>query len=145
MTRRLVGAVASCLALLAGMWLILSPFALGVQPDHGDWKDETFTDVWSGIGLGAVGLIGMIVFAAALARSVRAQPQPLSAPEEEAPAPAAPAPSGQAPSSDLDKLLAPLIAALTSDLNREHDAGSTNGETEYQTTRQRAIDPGATR
>lgn len=131
MTRRLAGAVASCLTLLAGLWLILAPFALGVQPSGADWKDETLTDVWSGIGLGALGLIGLIVFAAALVGSVREQglvtPRRTTpaADEPSTPAPAAP---GQAPTSDLDQLLAPLITALTEDLNRDRQRASANGE-----------------
>lgn len=131
MTRRLAGAVASCLALLAGLWLILAPFALGIQPSNTDWKDETLTDFWSGVGLGALGLIGLIAFAAALARAVREQglvaPRRTAAPAEPAPTPAA-APAEQAQTSDLDQLLAPLITALTEDLNRDRERRSVNGE-----------------
>lgn len=156
MTRRLAGAVASCLALLAGLWLILAPFALGIQPSGADWKDETLTDVWSGIGLGALGLIGLVAFAGALARYVREQglvaPR-RTAPPAEAPAPPA-APTGPAPTSDLDQLLAPLITALTDDLNRDRARASGNGEVDHEAERQstlrRTADPsqdvpGATR
>lgn len=151
MTRRLAGAVASCLALLAGLWLILAPFALGIQPSDADWKDETLTDVWSGVGLGALGLIGLIAFAAALVRYVRQQglvaPRRTAAPAEAPPTAAAPA--DQAPPSELDQLLAPLIAALTDDLNRDRERASVNGEvrgeadgeTERQPTARQSTEP----
>ncbi|QDP98234.1 hypothetical protein FOE78_22075 [Microlunatus elymi] len=137
MTRRLAGAVASCLALLAGLWLILSPFALGLQPKDVDWTHQTVTDVWSGIGLGVLGLLGMIIFAAALMTNLQerglAEPRAArrgpaeAADESPAAAPAAPA-TTPAPSSDLDKLLSPLVAALTEDLQRERENRSPNGE-----------------
>ncbi|HEY9293522.1 MAG TPA: hypothetical protein VIP98_19775 [Microlunatus sp.] len=142
MTRRLVGAVASCLTLLAGLWLILVPFALGIQPENAEWRDETVTDVWSGIGLGVLGLLGLIIFSAALAQYLQALglPSPRSArstPAEAAEAPAAPA-APAAPTSDLDKLLSPLIAALTDDLARERNQPSTNGDTAPQPARRPA-------
>lgn len=134
MTRRLVGAVASCLVLLAGLWLILAPFALGIQPSNADWVDQTFTDVWSGIGLGVVGLIAAVAFIAALIQHLaeRGLITPRTPRRE---APAAPAASAavpaegapEAPSGDLDKLLAPLVAALAHDLEREHQHEHENG------------------
>lgn len=145
MTRRLVGAVASCLALLTGLWLILAPFALSIQPDHGDWTDETYTDVWSGIGLAALGLFGMIAFAAALVRAVRAQgmvgPRRIGRAVADPSPPPTPALTTQPPTGELDQLLAPLITALTNDLNRDRESGSLNGETEHQATLRRATDP----
>ncbi|MFE5774320.1 hypothetical protein [Brachybacterium sp. NPDC056505] len=68
MTRRLIGAIASLLAMMAGLWLVLSPFALGFQKKDADWTDATLTDVWTGLPLALVGLIGVIVFAAALSK-----------------------------------------------------------------------------
>ncbi|UEJ81354.1 SPW repeat protein [Brachybacterium halotolerans subsp. kimchii] len=85
MTRRLIGAIASLLAMMAGLWLVLSPFALGFQKKDADWTDATLTDVWTGLPLALVGLIGVIVFAAALgkhmvqARFVTPRPAPQQA------------------------------------------------------------------
>lgn len=134
MTRRLAGAVASLLAMLAGLWLILAPFALGSQPKDTDWKDETFTNVWSGIGLGALGLIGVITFATALIRHLgardmiaprRARSQAASAASADAAPTAAAAPDSTASASkDWDELIAPLVEALTTDLDRDHAATS---------------------
>ncbi|MBO0829309.1 MAG: hypothetical protein J2P24_16165, partial [Streptosporangiales bacterium] len=66
MTRRLVGAIAGGIVLLTGAWLVLAPFGLGFQRSGKDWTDETLTDVWTGIGLGVVGLIAIVAFLAAL-------------------------------------------------------------------------------
>lgn len=120
MTRRLVGATVSLLALLAGLWLVLSPFALGFQPQDADWTDNTLTDVWTGIPLAVVGLAGVIVFALALQKHmVQAgyiTPRPAPAPEE------TPEPAATGRSEDLDAMLTPLIAALARDIARENDA-----------------------
>lgn len=134
MTQRLAGAVTSCLAMLAGLWLILAPFALGTQPANTDWKNETFTDVWSGIGLGTLGLIGVIIFTTALLqhlaqrglispRTDRRQATTASTSDQPEPehATASAAPS---PSSDLDKLIAPLVESLTTDLARDRETAS---------------------
>ncbi|MGI5285062.1 hypothetical protein ACQEVF_17235 [Nonomuraea polychroma] len=37
MIRKFVGAVAASLAVLAGLWLMIAPFALGIQPESADW------------------------------------------------------------------------------------------------------------
>jgi hypothetical protein len=133
MTRRLTGAVASSLVLLTGLWLILAPFALGIQPEDVAWKDETLTDVWSGIGLGALGLIGVITFAAALVQCLReggliARQNARSPADSGARASTPESAPPPAPSSDLDRLLAPLIEALTSDLARDRETASVNSD-----------------
>lgn len=130
MTRRLVGAIAGGIVLLTGAWLVLAPFALGFQPSGKDWTDETLTDVWTGIGLGVVGLIGIVAFVAALRQHLveRGLVTPRRRPVAAAPAaPAQPAPEA-AGRSELDSLIAPLIAAITEDINRDRQAGS-NGAT----------------
>ncbi|MGH3095768.1 MAG: hypothetical protein ACRDMV_07170 [Streptosporangiales bacterium] len=130
MTRRLAGAIAATVVLLTGLWLVLAPFALGIQPSGKDWSDETMTDVWSGIGLGVVGLVGLVAFVLAIrqhlvdAGIVHTRVRPQHAP----PAPAGPPPAEPASgSSELRELLAPLIAALSDDMNR--DRPPANGAT----------------
>jgi hypothetical protein len=41
MIRKFVGAVAASLATLAGLWLMIAPFALGTQSDDAGWTDPT--------------------------------------------------------------------------------------------------------
>lgn len=122
MTRRLAGAVVATAVLLTGLWLVLAPFALGTQPSGKDWTDLTLTDVWSGIGLGVVGLAGLTAFILAIREHLLdAGVLRVAKPQHAPPAPAAP-PQAEEPASgsgELRELLAPLIAALSDDMNRE--------------------------
>ncbi|GAA1483810.1 SPW repeat protein [Brachybacterium fresconis] len=125
MTRRFVGAIVSLLALLAGLWLALSPFALGFQPEDTDWTDATLTDVWTGLPLALVGLVGLIVFAASLrTHMVQAgyiTPRPAPAPV------VTPAATPDSP-REMDAMLEPLIAALARDLDRESPDPATSAQ-----------------
>ena len=40
MIRKFVGAVTAALAVMAGLWLMIAPFALGTQPENADWTDD---------------------------------------------------------------------------------------------------------
>lgn len=126
MTRRLIGAIVSLLALFAGLWLVLAPFALGFQPQGADWTDMTLADVWTGIPLAVVGLAGIIVFASALrTHMVQAgfiAPRPAPAHPEQAAAASGAQHSASDRASQTDELLQPLIAALARDLARDEAA-----------------------
>lgn len=118
MTRRFVGAIASLLALLAGLWLALSPFALGFQPEDADWTDATLTDVWSGLPLALVGLVGLIVFATSL-RTHMVQAGYITPRPAPSPAPVVAPAAAPDRSREMDAMLEPLITALARDLDRE--------------------------
>ncbi|MBF8187320.1 hypothetical protein ITP53_16585 [Nonomuraea sp. K274] len=119
MIRKFVGAVAAALAVLAGLWLMVAPFALGTQPEDSDWTDPTTTEFFTGLGVAVVGLVGVAAFVMAIyqdlvarglveVRQRQAEPEP--APE--------PVPATQETSSaELAALLAPLVEALREDLN----------------------------
>jgi pyruvate/2-oxoglutarate dehydrogenase complex dihydrolipoamide acyltransferase (E2) component len=121
MIRRFAGALAAALGLLAGLWLMLAPFALGTQPAgiDSDWNDPTITEFTTGAVIAVVGLIGLVAFAMSIRdevvrRGLVAAPAPAEVPEETAPAPqAAVAPSGDDQVADL---LAPLVRALADDM-----------------------------
>ncbi|MEV0234743.1 hypothetical protein [Nonomuraea sp. NPDC050786] len=117
MIRKFVGTVAAALAVLAGLWLMIAPFALGTQPEDADWTNATQSEFFSGLVVAVVGLIGAICFVAAIyeelvARGLVVVRQRRPEPEPE-PVPAAP----QASSAELASLLAPLVEALREDLN----------------------------
>lgn len=108
MIRRFVGAVAAALGLMAGLWLMLAPVALGTQPKglDGDWADPTITEFVSGAVIAVVGLAGLVAFALAIREEVvRRGLVARTAPVE---------------SADDDErvadLLAPLVRALAEDL-----------------------------
>lgn len=124
MIRKFVGGVAAALALIAGLWLMIAPFALGTQPENGDWTDITNSEFWTGLGVAVVGLIGVAAFVAAIYEDlltrglVTRRERPVEQPE---PVPAA-APAG-ASSAELASLLAPLVEALREDLNNSGRSG----------------------
>jgi hypothetical protein len=118
MIRKFVGAVAAALAVLAGLWLMIAPFALGTQPEDADWTDTTTTEFFTGLGVAVVGLVGVIAFVLAIHETLVARglvvPKPKAEPEPEPePVPVQP----QASSAELASLLAPLVEALREDLN----------------------------
>lgn len=140
MIRRFVGAVAAAVGLLAGLWLMLAPVALGTQPAgmDSDWNDPTMTEFVTGAAVAFVGLIGLIAFAMAIRgeavrRGLIGRPEAETeagtapdaeyggrhaepaVPETEAVPPASP----EAPASEDERvadLLAPLVRALAEDM-----------------------------
>jgi hypothetical protein len=126
----LIGAVAG---LLAGGWLMYSPWALGYTPDGADWTDATLADFWTGFGLAVIALIAAGVLTAGLVAALRGNGV-LAArkrPEAVAEAPAGP-PAAAGGGDELTALLRPLVEALNKDA-----ASTPNGAT--PTTR--ATDP----
>ncbi|MEV0613635.1 hypothetical protein AB0I81_09955 [Nonomuraea sp. NPDC050404] len=127
MIRKFVGAVAAALAVLAGLWLMIAPFALGTQPENADWTNATQSEFFAGLGVAVVGLVGAIAFVLAIHEELVVRglvvPKPrASAEPEPEPVPAAP----QASSAELATLLAPLVEALREDLNTSR--GGSHGE-----------------
>ncbi|MFI6921375.1 hypothetical protein ACIBIZ_15580 [Nonomuraea spiralis] len=122
MIRKFVGAVAAALAVMAGLWLMIAPFALGTQPENADWTGPTTSEFFSGLGVTVFGLVGVIGFVLAIheelvVRGLVAVKQRVE-PEPE-PVPAAP----QASSAELASLLAPLVEALREDMNNPSRGG----------------------
>jgi hypothetical protein len=72
-TRFYVGILGGIAGVLGGAWLILAPFALGYQPENAAWADATKVDVFTGIGILALGLVTVAAFAAGLAATLRAE------------------------------------------------------------------------
>ncbi|WP_336212545.1 hypothetical protein [Nonomuraea sp. LPB2021202275-12-8] len=116
MIRKFVGAVVAALAFMAGLWLMIAPFALGTQPENADWTGTTTSEFFTGLGVVVVALAGAAAFAAAIheelagrglvtVRERRPEPEP-------EPAPAVPETS----SAELATMLAPLVEALRQDL-----------------------------
>ncbi|MEV0160244.1 hypothetical protein [Nonomuraea fuscirosea] len=120
MIRKFVGAVAAALAVPAGLWLMIAPFALGTQPEDADWTNATQSEFFTGLGVAVVGLVGAIAFVLAIREELvlrgLVQPRPRKAEPEPEPEPV-PVPAPQASSAELASLLAPLVEALREDLN----------------------------
>ncbi len=118
MIRKFVGAVAAALAVPAGLWLMIAPFALGGQPEDADWTNATQSEFFTGLGVAVVGLIGAIAFVLAIREELvlrgLVEPKPRKAEPEPEPVPV---PAPQASSAELASLLAPLVEALREDLS----------------------------
>ncbi|MFB4269296.1 hypothetical protein [Nonomuraea sp. GTA35] len=125
MIRKFVGAVAAALAVLAGLWLMIAPFALGTQPEGADWTNATQSEFFAGLGVAVVGLVGAIAFVLAVHEELVVRglvvPKPRGPEPEPEPVPVAAAP--QATSAELAGLLAPLVEALREDLNHNPRTG----------------------
>ncbi|MGN9837662.1 hypothetical protein ACTMTI_06035 [Nonomuraea sp. H19] len=123
MIRKFVGAVAAALTALAGLWLMIAPYALGTQPDNAGWTDPTKSEFFTGLGVAVVGIVGVISFALAIHEELVTRGlvivRPHKVEPEPEPVPAAP----QASSAELASLLAPLVEALREDLNRTQGTG----------------------
>jgi len=135
MIRRFVGAVGAALGLVAGLWLMLAPVALGTQAAglDSDWSDPTITEFVSGAVLAVVGLIGLIAFALAIRdeavrRGLVAGTREVPDPEAGA-APVEPAVRDVAASEDerVADLLTPLVRALAEDLNGPRNGAHQRG------------------
>ncbi|MCF6467588.1 hypothetical protein FAF44_04060 [Nonomuraea sp. MG754425] len=132
MIRKFVGAVVAALAALAGLWLMIAPFALGTQPENADWTNATHSEFFSGLGVAVVGLAGVIAFVLAIHEELVARglvvPKPRRPEPEPEPVPAA---APQSSSAELASLLAPLVEALREDLNTTPRSGEhrQNGRT----------------
>jgi hypothetical protein len=95
---------------LAGGWLVLAPWALGVQ-GGGDWTTVTKSEFGAGIGLVVLALAGIVVVATQTVRALR---------EAGALAPArasSDGADGAATSPDMERALIALAQALAEDLD----------------------------
>ncbi|MEV4888550.1 hypothetical protein AB0K48_04050 [Nonomuraea sp. NPDC055795] len=120
MIRTFVGAVTAALALLAGLWLMIAPFALGTQPEGADWTAATNSEFFTGLGVAVVALAGVGAFIAAIYEELvaRGLVTVRQRPAEPEPAPSAPV---GASSADLATMLAPLVEALREDIRTRHN------------------------
>jgi heme A synthase len=90
MARFYVGILSGIAGVLIGGWLVVAPFALAFQPQHGAWVDATKVDVFTGLGIVALGLVTVFGFTGGLVAALRAENQVKGAPprraqEEESP------------------------------------------------------------
>ena len=137
MTKYFVGAVGALLAALAGVWLMLAPFALAYQNSGADWADPTYVDFWTGLPLVVISVAGLILFVLGLVEELRRRgimQRPYAAPAEQSqsPAPESGAQSG-APSaqSNMEQVLMPLVTAMLKDMQeRDREREGTREEVE---------------
>jgi hypothetical protein len=124
MTLRLIlGLGWSLVAGLTGGWLVLAPWALGVQ-GGGDWTTVTRNELGAGLGLILLALIGVVIVAAQAVRTLR---------EAGALAPSrasARAAEGVTASPEMEKALIALAQALAEDLDAHREPAAARSASE---------------
>jgi hypothetical protein len=113
---------------LAGGWLLLSPWALGLQATGGGWTDASRSVVGTGAFLVLIAVVGLVVAVrdvlgsfrslGIVQRKPKAQPPGPTQPQAEPASPAAAAPADV----DMDNLLAALARVLADELSQQREA-----------------------
>jgi hypothetical protein len=125
MTKYVIGATGALLGALAGVWLMLAPFALAYQGSGADWADPTFVDFWTGLPLLVVSLVGSILYVSGLVEELRRRGimrRPYAAPAEQPQG--SPQANASSQENNMEQVLMPLVTAMLKDMqerDRERD------------------------
>ena len=125
MTKSVIGATGALLGALAGVWLMLAPFALAYQGSGADWADPTFVDFWTGLPLLVVSLVGSILYVSGLVEELRRRGimrRPYAAPAEQPQG--SPQANASSQENNMEQVLMPLVTAMLKDMqerDRERD------------------------
>jgi hypothetical protein len=109
---------------LAGGWLVLAPWALGVQ-GSGDWTTVTKGEFGAGLGLVVLAVAGIIVVAVQSVRTLRESGVIASSR-----AGAAATADGVAASPEMEKALIALAQALADDLDAHREPAAARSASE---------------
>jgi hypothetical protein len=115
-TKYVIGATGALLGALAGVWLMLAPFALAYQGSGADWADPTYVDFWTGLPLLVVSLIGSILYVSGLVEELRRRGimrRPYAAPAEQPQAQGSPQANASSPENNMEQVLLPLVTAMS--------------------------------
>jgi Na+-transporting methylmalonyl-CoA/oxaloacetate decarboxylase gamma subunit len=118
--RHVIGAAWALVIGLVGGWMMLSPWALGVQTGN-TWSNVTKTEFGTGGFLVILALVVLFMLVGRVMASFRAvglivpraQPEPEPEPE--------PAPAAASPDVDVDGLLGVLAKVLADELSRKDE------------------------
>jgi hypothetical protein len=125
MTKYVIGATGALLGALAGVWLMLAPFALAYQGSGADWADPTYVDFWTGLPLLVVSLVGSILYVSGLVEELRRRGimrRPYAAPAEQPQG--SPQTNASSQENNMEQVLMPLVTAMLKDMqerDRERD------------------------
>jgi hypothetical protein len=123
MAKYVIGATGALLGALAGVWLMLAPFALGYQGSGADWADPTYVDFWTGLPLLVISLAGSILYISGLVEELRRRGimrRPYAAPVEQSQAPGSPPGEASGSENNVDQVLLPLVTAMLKDMQERH-------------------------
>jgi len=125
MTKYVIGATGALLGALAGVWLMLAPFALAYQGSGADWADPTYVDFWTGLPLLVVSLVGSILYVSGLVEELRRRGimrRPYAAPAGQPQG--SPQTNASSQENYMEQVLMPLVTAMLKDMqerDRERD------------------------
>ena len=131
------GLAAGLIALLAGGWLMIAPYALGFQAYGAAWDDQMQVSFWTGLAVVIVALASLGAFMASLLGDLRQlgiiQKRPKVAKPAQAPAPAqepAPTPAAGPADDDFERAMITLASALAEEMaeRRKDQSGQDSQE-----------------
>ena len=117
MTKYVIGAAGALLGALAGLWLMLAPFALAYQGSGADWADPTYVDFWTGLPLLVVSVVGSILYISGLVEELRRRGivrRPYAAPAEQPQG--SPQANASSQENNMEQVLLPLVTAMLKDM-----------------------------
>lgn len=129
MAKYFIGAIGALLGALGGVWLIVAPFFLAYQPEGADWADPTFVDLWTGLPLLVVSVVGFAVFVRSLIeelgdRGILERRVPAAYPQARE--------NGQQGEAAIEQAITPLLTEMLKEMQQqrriEGSAGSQVGE-----------------
>jgi hypothetical protein len=112
--RVILGLGWSLVAGLAGGWLVLAPWALGVQ-GSGEWTTVTKSEFLAGVGLIVLAVIGIVVVVVQTIQALREAGALASSPASSEGG------DGTATSPEMEKALIALAQALAEDLDAHRE------------------------
>jgi hypothetical protein len=118
--RHVIGAAWALIIGLAGGWLMLSPWALGVQTG-GKWDNVTKTEFGTGGFLVILALVVLFILVSRVMASFRSVGLIVPRPKPEAEVEPEPAPAASSPDVDVDGLLGVLAKVLADELSRKDE------------------------
>lgn len=119
----------SFIAMLAGGWLMVAPYALGFQAYGAAWDDPTKVSFWTGLAVLLVALASLAAFVSILLDELRQvgviqrQPKVVQPEPEPAPVPGA-RPTGGAADDDFERAMVTLASALAEEMAARHQGQS---------------------
>jgi hypothetical protein len=123
MTKYVIGAAGALLGALAGLWLMLAPFALAYQGSGADWADPTYVDFWTGLPLLVVSVVGSILYISGLVEELRRRGivrRPYAAPAEQPQG--SPQANASSQENNMEQVLLPLVTAMLKDMQERDGA-----------------------
>jgi len=133
------GLAAGLIALLAGGWLMVAPYALGFQAYGAAWDDQMMVSFWTGLAVAIVALASLGAFTASLLGELRRlgiiqKRQKVAKPAQEPVQEPAPAPAAGPADDDFERAMVMLASALAEEMAERRQGHSSQNSQEWVRT-----------